>query len=64
MQREPLGLQGQVSEGTQVVGFESGAMTPFRTISFRAFSIWSLYSNGTFCWACCTGGMAGSVLMV
>ena len=39
-------------------------MTPFVTMSLSVHSICSQYSMGTFCQACCPGGMKGSVLMV
>ena len=37
-----------VSEHYQAVGLVTGAITPFKTMSSKAFSIWSLYSIGTF----------------
>ena len=37
-------------------------MTPLLTMSLRVCSICSQNAMGTFCWACCPGGMEGSVL--
>ena len=60
----PSGLWGYVSEDTHSVGWETGALTPFSTMSSKVHSICSLCLMGTFCQACWMGRMLGSVLTV
>ena len=62
--REPSGLWGLVRNDTHSFGWETGVMTPLLTMSSRVHSICSWYSMGTLHWACCTGSMEGSVMMV
>ena len=57
-------FMGYVRDDTNLVVWETGAMTPLSTMSLRACSICSQYSMGTFHWACWTGAMEGSLLMV
>ena len=59
MRREPWGLKVYVSEDTQVVGFETRAITPFRTISSNTFFNLIPIFNRDLSPACCTGGKVG-----
>ena len=52
MHGDPLGLWGYVSEETHYVGSVTGVIIPKCTISWRSFSIGSLYYIGTLQWAC------------
>ena len=60
----PSDFLGYVSDVTHSVGSVTGAIIPLLTISCKAFSISSLASIGTFLWACCTGGIDESTLIV
>ena len=64
MCRVPSGLWGYVKDDAHSVGWETGMITPFSTISLRVHSICSKYSMGTFLHACWTGIMVGLVLIV
>ena len=55
---------GYVRLLTQGVGSVYLVMIPCHTISTSSFLISSLYSMGTFCLLCWTGGTGGSVLML
>ena len=62
--REPSNLRGYVRDDTHSVGSETGAMTPWVTMSFRLHTSCSWYLIGTFLWGCWIGDTEGSVLMV
>ena len=44
--------------------FDDRSNNSFQDHVILSLSVWSLYSIGTFCLACCTAGTEGSVLMV
>ena len=64
MHKVPSGLQGYVRDGTHLVGWDTGALTPLLTMSLRVHLICSWHSVDTFHWACWMGRKEGSVLMV
>ena len=64
MPRIPSGLWGYVKADTHSVGWETGVITPFLTISLRVHSICSLYLMRTFLQACGTEVTLQSVLKV
>ena len=53
-----------VSQEIHSVGSITTVIIPLSTMCWRAFSISSLASIGTFLYACCTGGIEGSRCMV
>ena len=53
-----------VGQGRYSVGWVTGVISLRVSMLSRVFSIWLWYSVGTFCQACWTGGMDGSVQIV
>ena len=55
-------FMGYVRDDTNLVVWETGAMTPLSTMSLRVYSICCQYSMGTFHQVCWTWRMEESVL--